>query len=100
MFLKTKDKVVNMFFLWINLLPILVNIDEPVPIVIFEFPILKHWFAKIDAWESPMTPDMGIGFFKIPLILVCPKIDELSFTWGNFFKFKLKTLSNCWLHWS
>ena len=96
--LKTKDKVVIIFFLLANWLPILVNIEEPVPIVIFEFPILKHWLAKIDDWESPITPVIGICFFKMPLISVYPKIDELSLTSGNFFKLNLKIFWSCLLH--
>ena len=66
MHLYTNDKVVSKLLLVIYLFPIFVNIEAPVPKVIFVSPFSKHWFANIDDCESPITPAIRILFYRIP----------------------------------
>ena len=58
---------------FIKSLPIFVCILNPVPVVILVSPLLKHLFAKNEAWASPATPQIGISLLKILSKLLSPK---------------------------
>ncbi len=63
--------------------PRLSRTDEPVPKVTFAPPAAKQRWAKSEACESPITPQIGNGAASAPSSVVSPNPSEQSRTSGS-----------------